>query len=53
MGTYEEDVPDGWGSVSIDGLSFSGTWRRGCLVLGDKRIAVGVQLGTCGRRRVP
>jgi 2-polyprenyl-6-methoxyphenol hydroxylase-like FAD-dependent oxidoreductase len=29
--------------------SFSGTWRRGCLVLGDKRIAIGVPLGTCGR----
>ena len=50
-GTYADDLPNGRGTVTIDGVSFSGTWRRGCLVLGDKRIAIGVPLGTCGGRR--
>jgi hypothetical protein len=50
-GTYADDLPTGRGTVTIDGVSFSGTWRRGCLVLGDKRIAIGIPLGTCGRSR--
>ena len=50
-GTYADDLPNGRGTATIDGVSFSGTWRRGCLVLGDKRIAIGVPLGTCGGRR--
>ena len=50
-GTYADDLPTGRGTVTIDGVSFSGTWRRGCLVLGDKRIAIGIPLGTCGRCR--
>jgi hypothetical protein len=37
--------------VTIDGVSFSGIWRRGCLVLKDKSIAIGVPLGTCGGAR--
>src|SRR5262249_48957720 len=47
-GTYADDLPDGRGTVTIDGVSFSGIWRRGCLVLKDKSIAIGVPLGTCG-----
>jgi hypothetical protein len=50
-GTYTDDLPNGRGTVTIDGVSFSGTWRRGCLVLRDKRIAIGVPLGTCGGSR--
>jgi MORN repeat len=50
-GTYTDDLPNGRGTVTIDGASFSGAWRRGCLVLGEKRIAIGVPLGTCGRSR--
>jgi hypothetical protein len=47
-GTFLADLPDGKGSVTIDGVSFAGIWRRGCLKHGDKRIAIGVSLRTCG-----
>lgn len=47
VGTYAEDLANGTGSVIIDGASFTGTWRRGCLVLAGKRIAIGVPVATC------
>lgn len=47
-GAYVADLPDGPGTMTIDGASFAGTWRRGCLADGDKRIAIGVPLATCG-----
>lgn len=50
QGAYVADLPDGQGVVTIDGASFEGTWRRGCLVLGDKRIAIGVPLSACAAR---
>jgi len=50
-GVYADDLPNGQGTVTIDGVSFSGTWRRGCLELGAKRIAIGVPLDTCGASR--
>ena len=52
QGSYEADVPNGQGTVIIDGVSFSGIWRRGCLAHGDKRIAIGVPLSTCDGGRV-
>jgi hypothetical protein len=48
QGTYEADLPNGRGTVTISGASFTGTWRRGCLVSNGKRIAIGVPLDTCG-----
>jgi hypothetical protein len=51
QGAYVGDLPNGPGTVTIDGVSFSGTWRRGCLAQGDKRIAIGVPLSSCGRAR--
>ncbi len=48
QGAYVADLPDGQGIVTIDGESFEGTWRRGCLTNGDKRIAIGVPLSDCG-----
>lgn len=48
QGTYAAGLPDGEGSVTIDGVSFTGTWHRGCLKDGDKRIAIGVPLRACG-----
>jgi hypothetical protein len=47
-GGYEADLPNGQGTVTIDGASYTGIWHHGCLVHGDKRIAIGVPLGTCG-----
>jgi hypothetical protein len=48
QGAYEADLPNGPGTVTIDGASFTGSWRRGCLVHGAKRIAIGVPLSSCG-----
>lgn len=47
QGAYTADLPNGQGTVTIDGVSFAGTWRRGCLTLGDKRFAIGVPLSAC------
>jgi hypothetical protein len=41
-------LPTGQGTVTIDGVSYAGTWHRGCFARGDKRIAIGVPLRTCG-----
>jgi hypothetical protein len=46
-GHYDADVPNGWGTVTTDGTSFTGIWRRGCLVHQDKVIAIGVRLSSC------
>ena len=46
-GYYHADLPNGQGTLTIDGVSFAGTWRRGCLAHKDKLIAIGVPLGTC------
>lgn len=50
QGAYAADLPDGPGVVTINGASFEGTWRRGCLTHGDKGIAIGVPLSTCRAR---
>jgi hypothetical protein len=52
-GYYDADLPNGWGTMTIDGVSFSGTWHRGCLAHKDKMIAIGTPLSTCadGRSR--
>jgi hypothetical protein len=47
-GSYANDLPSGQGTVTIDGVSFAGTWNRGCLAQSGKRIAIGVPLRTCG-----
>jgi hypothetical protein len=47
QGTYAGNLPHGPGSVTIDGASFVGVWRRGCLTHGNKRIAIGVPLSSC------
>ncbi len=47
QGSYADGLPNGQGTVTIDGVSFTGTWRRGCLTHGDKRIAIGVPLTSC------
>ena len=48
QGTYVAGLPTGQGAVTIDGVSYAGTWHRGCFAHGDKRIAIGVPLRTCG-----
>jgi hypothetical protein len=46
-GYYDADLPNGQGTVTIDGVSFAGTWRRGCLAHQEKLIAIGVPLTAC------
>ena len=46
--SYVADLPNRRGTATMDGASFTGIWRRGCLAHGDKRIAVGVARSTCG-----
>jgi hypothetical protein len=47
-GTYADDLPNGPGTVTIDGASFAGTWHGGCLAHSSKRIAIGVPIAACG-----
>lgn len=46
-GYYDADLPHGQGTVTIDGVSFTGLWRHGCFTHGRKAIAIGVPLATC------
>lgn len=46
-GTYANDVPNGPGTVSLGGVTLSGTWRNGCLAVDDKVVAVGVSRLSC------
>jgi hypothetical protein len=48
QGIYTADLPNGQGTVTIDGVPFAGNWHRGCLIHGDRRIAIGVPLSACG-----
>jgi len=48
-GYYEADLPNGPGTITLAGVSFAGTWHRGCFAQQDKRIAIGVPLNTCPR----
>jgi MORN repeat protein len=47
QGTYVAGLPNGQGTVTIDGASFTGIWHRGCLAQAEKRIAIGVGLDSC------
>ena len=44
-GTYANDVPNGFGTVTLDGTTLSGEWRNGCLKVADKVVAIGVSRG--------
>jgi hypothetical protein len=46
-GHYDADLPNGPGTITIDEVSFFGTWRHGCLTHVGKVIAVGVPLSAC------
>jgi hypothetical protein len=46
-GYYDDDLPSGRGTITIDGMSYAGSWRRGCLAHKDKLIAIGMPLSAC------
>ena len=46
-GAYAQDLPNGRGTVTVNGTTLSGEWRNGCLTVGDKTVAIGVSLAAC------
>jgi len=47
-GSYANDVPNGKGVFKLDGDTFAGEWKAGCLVRGDGRVvAIGVPRTSC------
>ena len=46
-GYYAADLPNGQGTITIDEVPYTGTWRRGCLAYNEKLIAIGIPLSTC------
>lgn len=46
-GQYANDLPNGRGTVTLVGESFTGDWKDGCLRKGDRVIAIGVERSTC------
>jgi hypothetical protein len=47
IGLYKDDVPDGPGTASIAGQTFSGQWRAGCLTQNARTVAIGVPRNSC------
>jgi hypothetical protein len=47
VGLYANDVPDGAGTATVLGESFSGTWKNGCLTKKGRVLAIGVERNSC------
>lgn len=48
-GSYADGLPNGFGTVVVNGTALSGQWRNGCLKVRDKAVAIGVSLASCDR----
>ena len=46
-GVYVNDLPHGFGTVTLAGTTLSGEWRNGCLKVADKVVAIGVSRASC------
>ncbi|CAN5575497.1 hypothetical protein BH10PSE6_BH10PSE6_16010 [soil metagenome] len=46
-GLYANDVPNGLGTATLLGDSFSGTWKNGCLANKGRVVAIGVERSSC------
>jgi hypothetical protein len=46
-GLYANDVPNGLGTATLLGESFSGTWKNGCLTKQGRVVAIGVERSSC------
>jgi hypothetical protein len=46
-GLYTNDVPHGFGTVSLPGEAYSGTWKNGCLTTRGRVVAIGVERSAC------
>lgn len=47
-GLYADDLPDGPGTATVLGETFSGTWKNGCLAQRGRVVAIGVERSSCG-----
>ena len=46
-GHYANDVPNGFGTATLLGESFSGTWKNGCFSNDSRVVAIGVARSSC------
>ncbi|MCW5733688.1 MAG: hypothetical protein KIS73_06165 [Enhydrobacter sp.] len=46
-GLYTNDVPHGFGTATLLGEVFSGTWKGGCLTKNGRVVAIGVERASC------
>ena len=46
-GLYANDLPNGFGTVTVLGESVSGTWKNGCLAEQGRVVAIGVERSSC------
>jgi hypothetical protein len=49
-GNYTDDVPNGFGTVHLAGSTLSGEWRKGCLTVAGRVVAIGVPRASCEGR---
>jgi len=46
-GHYANDVPNGFGTATLLGEAFSGTWQNGCFSKDSRVVAIGVERASC------
>jgi hypothetical protein len=46
-GHYTNDVPNGFGTATLLGESFSGVWKNGCFSKDSRVVAIGVERTSC------
>lgn len=46
-GQYANDLPNGFGTATVRGETFSGTWKDGCLSKDSRTVAIGVERSSC------
>jgi hypothetical protein len=46
-GHYTNDVPNGFGTATLLGESFSGQWKNGCFSKDSRVVAIGVERTSC------
>lgn len=46
-GLYANDLPNGLGTATVLGESFSGIWKNGCLEKKGRVVAIGIERSSC------
>jgi len=47
---FANDLPNGYGTVTLEGETFAGDWRAGCLSKRGQVVAIGVPRASCGSK---